>query len=362
MKTALSKTAERTLLRTLALGGAYLASSAVQAQISYTDIDPDLDFSPFTAPFVSFGVDMDNDGNDDFLVRRFLGTMSSSSMTVIGIGSNEILQDTLSYGAVVNPGKKISPGGNWYSSVLLGSINGSSSVGPWVNQSEGFLGVRFTITDTTHYGWIRLDFSTDFQTGKIRDLAYNGNPGKTIRAGQGLTCDPPANPTSLVTGTTVDLNWGITPLNRDFILEGRPAGASTFRELRLGTNSATIDNLNSGTTYEWQVSQRCLDGNQSDPTALQSFTIAAPRQSAELTSDRFEVTAHSGRLIYRNLSDSEQMVEIFDASGRVLLQQQIMPGSEEIQPPMLQILFVKVSQHGQSRTVPVSMAGQFEFR
>jgi hypothetical protein len=55
--------------------------------------------------------------------------------------------------------------------------------GPWAGVTNAFLPVEFTITDSVHYGWVRLIPETN-QAWQIKDAAYQSQPGVPISAGQ----------------------------------------------------------------------------------------------------------------------------------------------------------------------------------
>lgn len=62
-------------------------------------------------------------------------------------------------------------------------VRTSGSNGPWVKQTNKFVGLRFIIGTQFHYGWARL--STGPGTGVVlTGYAYQTNPGIRIEAGQ----------------------------------------------------------------------------------------------------------------------------------------------------------------------------------
>jgi len=57
------------------------------------------------------------------------------------------------------------------------------SFGNWCNETDKFLGLRFTVGGNIHYGWARLD--AVWNNGwTVKDFAYNTTPGASIEAGQ----------------------------------------------------------------------------------------------------------------------------------------------------------------------------------
>ncbi|MFT6166714.1 MAG: hypothetical protein ACJAV5_001469 [Vicingaceae bacterium] len=78
-----------------------------------------------------------------------------------------------------------------FNGVLIGGkavINSSSttsttSVGQFPGVGDRFLGVKFTIGTSTHYGWLRLDMSANSDSLTIKDFAYQATPNTAILAG-----------------------------------------------------------------------------------------------------------------------------------------------------------------------------------
>jgi hypothetical protein len=61
----------------------------------------------------------------------------------------------------------------------------ATGYGPWMGQSDKFLGVRFSLDEgvTYNYGWIRLDVTADFDSVTVKDYAYEETADKGIIAG-----------------------------------------------------------------------------------------------------------------------------------------------------------------------------------
>ncbi|MCD2258045.1 T9SS type A sorting domain-containing protein [Psychroserpens luteolus] len=192
----MKKTTSLKLSKQLAKYGALTVAIAgvadASGQISYTNIDPD--FSGGVGG--EYFLDLDNNGTNDF--RIFHNNASSASSAAILISpltaSNDVLGTsggTYAYPFVLNSGDVISSGGSaWNNNGFSGgfqSLNyGSScSIGNWCGVTDGFIGLRFNIGGSTHYGWARLDVPTDNSTAwTIKDMAYNQTANQSILAGQ----------------------------------------------------------------------------------------------------------------------------------------------------------------------------------
>ena len=95
-------------------------------------------------------------------------------------------------------------------------------------------------------------------------------------------CMVPANLTATSTGSvglTTDaisatLNW--TGYADNYNVRYRTAGSDSWTETTVSTNSLVLHNLPLGTTFEWQVQAVCGSGNESEWSALSSFTTTPP--------------------------------------------------------------------------------------
>lgn len=70
------------------------------------------------------------------------------------------------------------------------AVNCRQSAGPcntaWENQTDKYLGLRFTLADGVHWGWAELTTRTltSAITVHLEGLAYDTAPGQRITAGQ----------------------------------------------------------------------------------------------------------------------------------------------------------------------------------
>lgn len=154
---------------------------------------------------VQFGVDMDSNGSDDFVLEAFTSfriysTVGSRSVAVPA-GGNDLnsfsipLLDGFEIGPSVEaPLQWVSsfqpgfPPGSWIGQTLH-ARNSIGSLGYWDPPSgsvlmTAYLGVEFDINGSDHYGWIQVTTSVAGNGGVIHDWAYNTVPGEMILAGQ----------------------------------------------------------------------------------------------------------------------------------------------------------------------------------
>ena len=181
--------------------------SAANAQIIYTDVSPDITINAIADSLATLPLDIDGDG----VIDMEWGTVDynyvsgATSYTVYGafvsmngtngfIGSSTVIgTSTFTLPSALNSFASIGPTQNWGSSYgfmrLNWAYNGSTSsfdhdFGNWNNVVGRFLGVRFDISGTTHYGWVRFDVGLDGSSITLRDYAYRAEADTPIQANQ----------------------------------------------------------------------------------------------------------------------------------------------------------------------------------
>lgn len=181
----------------LAAAGAAATAKPANAEIVFTPVNITL-----TEGF--YPIDLNNDGQPEFVLRNYLGPYSSSTYanilkvaggkgasaaSVIGIKNGNSLS---AWDAPANwPIGQTSPKGFVPVShrvarmVTAGGQCCKDPIGPWKNATNRFLGFKFTINGEVHYGWARMSVSTTFDVvkAKLTGYAYETTPDKTILAG-----------------------------------------------------------------------------------------------------------------------------------------------------------------------------------
>lgn len=188
-----------------------LITAQAQAQIIYTDVVPD---QTFPAIGDTCSLDVDNDGNVDFLIAHHtwtvpcstpcVGTRQRNWVKITPMGTNAVA-NTVPYASQLPPSQSIDPALTWDDAggqVLLirgtpGCINWGLShicspggiTGQWLNgasvASPQFLGLRFDSAGSTFYGWASLSIPSNGATFTLKDYAYNSVPDEFILAGEG---------------------------------------------------------------------------------------------------------------------------------------------------------------------------------
>ena len=201
-----NNTIESKIKRYTALAGGITAIAGVaNAQVVYTDINPD---QLVTGNGGMYSLDVDNDGTVDFSLTTMVVT---SSYTYYGMNislqydaavvspaasGNSMMTSYSSGVANVPVGSAIGSSGSFSSaSGFLGysltysitgslSTSGSFSGGNFIN-GEGFVGLKFDISGDTHYGWARVEVTPDGTTLSVKDYAYESTANTAILSGNG---------------------------------------------------------------------------------------------------------------------------------------------------------------------------------
>lgn len=202
---------EKKLAGFTAMAGAVIAGNSVDAQIVYTDVNPDV-VVDVNNP--NYDLDLNNDAITDvsFLVDSTAGSATYSGipftynatyavaypapggglqMSLVPGSSSSMTSAVapLNNGDAINAGAMFdSSGGTLGVDVLVNipllGYTYAYQGGEFLGVSDKFLGVKFTAGANTHFGWVRLDVAADASTITIKDHAFNAFPNGEILAGQ----------------------------------------------------------------------------------------------------------------------------------------------------------------------------------
>lgn len=187
-KTTSSKLSKR-LLQYGALSASALGAVDASGQIVYTDVNPDevlivgeefiVDMTGGGTEFTVNNPDALTNGNAAIIFPSsggaFVGVTAGGFEYPALLAAGEVIDGTAGFTAVGERGDLNYYGCAYANSEWCGDVN------------DGYLGVTFTFSGNTHYGWIRLD--TDVGgTNEIvvKDFAYNSVADEAIEAGQTL--------------------------------------------------------------------------------------------------------------------------------------------------------------------------------
>lgn len=178
-----------------AAAGTMALAGAADAQVVYTDINPDT----IVHDTVGYVLDFDNNGVPELRIETdmYVGssaTVNFAQVTVLGSPNNAVIGSlyyaTYPFPTAMNTGDSIAQSNaNWQPATFnngiqyLGVVTSSATYANWIGVNDKYLGVRFQIGANTHYGWVRLSVSSGVDTIIVKDYAYQVLPGVGITAG-----------------------------------------------------------------------------------------------------------------------------------------------------------------------------------
>ena len=189
-----------------ALAVGLIAADAVQAQIVYTDVDPDMvvhgnfdaaDWHDATA-WASYQIDLDDDGNTDYTMRILSGLQHGVG-NLDPAGDNQYVNNPANpFATPIEKGVEIGAASQEWKGLLvypngynyLGTLTTFGKTveqggGGFTGKTDKYVGLKFKIGSNTHYGWARLDARDDSRQYTLKDFAYESTPDKSILAGDG---------------------------------------------------------------------------------------------------------------------------------------------------------------------------------
>ena len=161
-------------------------SNLASAQIVYTDVNPDVTDSGNGA---AYDLDLNNDATVDFRIS-ITSNGAAAKLAAEAIGDNAIAgtySDPYIYPSALAPGDMIGESKTWNSNIggmtMASSGYFSGAYGEWFGATDKYLGLRIKVGTNEHYGWVRMDVTTDGKTFTIKDYAFESTPAVSIAAG-----------------------------------------------------------------------------------------------------------------------------------------------------------------------------------
>lgn len=342
---------------------------SLDAQVVYTDVDPDEHFITWNNDL--FVIDFDENGINDvtisqhlwIIVSLFSSTSGWSTMGWVDQAISVIAYDVLNNvpGSVVEYAKGATPlmtgeiisfGSSWNDYGFARLWNGEGDYhnwvdeygiggdtdfdeieGQWYNEEDKYLGVQFLIDGAVHFGWVQLttdSTSKIYQNVYIKAYAYEATPGAPIYAGILPGCFPPSPiGASSITGTTAKLKWVAMDSVDHYELQYRQAGAIDWTTKTVaGIKSfRKVAGLNCDSNYEWRVRTICEDGELSVYSDVQTFATASCRTGEIPDQNEEAVTIFSTgkniQIYFETKPEENMMCTVFDMLGNIVLTQPV---------------------------------------
>jgi hypothetical protein len=215
---------DKALVAYMAVAGAAMFSTSAQAKVVYTPANSQTSFG-------SIPIDLNNDGVVDFTISIQSGFFHSEwAFVKPQVAGNAVLAAAKGgvaagfLGVPVGPGEKFLTN-TFYSYGMrmadAGMYGGSSWFnGPFANATNRYIGMKFLINGTVHYGWARVNLSNYLKGGTLQltGYAYETTPQTNIVEGHVSGPEKASNePAALLTPTTQPANLGLLARGADGI-------------------------------------------------------------------------------------------------------------------------------------------------
>jgi|GEM_PF-6472013 hypothetical protein len=179
---------DKALVAYMAAAAAAMFTASAQAKVVYTPANSQTSFG-------SIPIDLNNDGVVNFTIS-ILGGSFHSELTVVKpqVAGNAVLAAAKGgvaagfFGVAVGRGEKFLSH-SFYSSgrglpmAVAGMYDGSSWFnGAFANATNRYIGMKFLINGTVHYGWARVNLSNYLKGGalQVTGYAYETTPQTNI--------------------------------------------------------------------------------------------------------------------------------------------------------------------------------------
>lgn len=177
-----------------AVAGAVVSAAGAQAQVVYTDVNPDYSHDAVQdATFSIYPLDLNNDQTVDFLVASkdtvtANGHVRFTLAVPYGAG-NAVAGETPSnydYALALDINTMVDSTLNWIAATNTMAYNVDSN-NPynenWNGVTDKYLGLQFIVGGNTHYGWARLDSYAIGDSIVVKDYAFEATPNVGILTG-----------------------------------------------------------------------------------------------------------------------------------------------------------------------------------
>jgi len=182
---------------------AMLFSVSVNAQIVYTDVNPDLTITQSSIGSSVHALDINNDTITDATLAASKTSSANAVLLGTSSGSEALMCCPILQARAINHNVAIGSNPNGTNAYWSNNQNarlrqvplgGGGPGGPnpipfgdWSTPADRYLAIRFLVGADWYYGWVRVSVSVGGNSFTIQDYAYNSIPNQPILAGQTMT-------------------------------------------------------------------------------------------------------------------------------------------------------------------------------
>ena len=180
---------KRLLAYAVAAGaGLVMAGQPASASVIYTPANTPV------LPNTTVTLNLDHNAVNDFNINHSAGswtlldTFGWAALWASGAQPGNSIRGSESYASNFNASccSLGNSSGSFTPSALMAGMWGGSAQGPFVNVTDGYLGLKFDINGATHYGWARFDVSTsgiNTIDATLTGYAYESLAGAPVHIG-----------------------------------------------------------------------------------------------------------------------------------------------------------------------------------
>lgn len=155
---------------------ATLVTVSAGAQVSITDLDPDVVLE--AGDFFELDINGDSETDLTFLNALVSASLYNSQNLFVSQGSVAGTVATVdgyyfALASVIDVGETLAESDNWVPYLGICYFNLLGGDGPWLNAIDKFSGFRLKDGSDYNYGWIRMDITQEPFVITIKDVAYN---------------------------------------------------------------------------------------------------------------------------------------------------------------------------------------------
>lgn len=190
----MKKNLQKRISKYTAVAGAVVSAAGAQAQVVYTDVNPDYSHdAPQNNGVAAYPLDLNNDQTIDFvIVSRDTVTPNATVRLTLAApygAGNAIAGENpggYDYALALNINSMVDATLNWIAATNTMAYN-VDSANPynenWNGVTDKYLGLKFVVGANTHYGWARLDSYAIGDSVVVKDYAFNATPNGGIMTG-----------------------------------------------------------------------------------------------------------------------------------------------------------------------------------
>lgn len=291
-------------------GGLLLSAGKADAQIIYTDIDPDISL---TLPHEDYEdleafADINNDGVDDFGIYatgysgcaacfdRRRAFMRPLGLNELGYAIQNVYNDCFSFYFASRVVPAVLEGDviGDDETFVHGSVNffeehyGTEAGCVFSDAGDEFVIMQYAplklnIDGSMHYAWMRYSVGSAGSAGTkvtLYDAAYNAVPGEPLAASI-PDCVPPVV-VSVSTGpSAAKLVWSPVGAASSYKIKYRKSGTASWTSVSTTLTSKKITGLECSTNYQYKIYSSCPGEGLSDPSPTAVFTTGVCRTGIE---------------------------------------------------------------------------------